>query len=86
MAKKKKVESPADINLLAASIVRKATEGTAKEVKTAPEKNPAAIALGRLGGLKGGKTRAEKLYAKKWKDIAQKAAKKIWGKEANLNS
>ena len=27
-----------------------------------PEKNPAAVALGRLGGLKGGKARAEKLY------------------------
>jgi hypothetical protein len=30
-----------------------------------PEKNPAAVALGRLGGLKGGKARAEKLSAKK---------------------
>ena len=44
------------------------------------EKNPAAVALGRLGGLKGGKARAEKLSAKKRKAIAQKAAKTRWGK------
>ena len=44
------------------------------------EKNPAAVALGRLGGLKGGKARAESLSAKKRKEIAQKAAKARWSK------
>ncbi len=42
------------------------------------EKNPTAVALGRLGGLKGGKARAEKLSAKKRREIAQKAAKARW--------
>lgn len=43
-------------------------------------KNPAAVALGRLGGLKGGKARAEKLSAKRRSQIARKAAKARWGK------
>jgi hypothetical protein len=46
-----------------------------------PEKNPAAVALGRLGGLKGGKARAEKLSAAKRKAIARKAAETRWGKK-----
>ncbi len=43
-------------------------------------KNPAAVALGRLGGLKGGKARAEKLSPKKRKEIARKAAISRWNK------
>ena len=46
-------------------------------------KNPAAVALGRLGGLKGGKARAEKLSAKKRKEIAKKAAETRWRKTQN---
>jgi hypothetical protein len=42
------------------------------------EKNPAAVALGKLGASKGGKARAAKLSAKKRKEIAQKAAKARW--------
>ena len=64
-----------DINILAASIVKEATG------ESLPEKNPAAVALGRLGGLKGGKARAEKLSAKKRKAIAVKAAKTRWAKK-----
>jgi len=41
-------------------------------------KNPAAVELGRLGGLKGGKARAAKLTAAKRTEIAKKAAKKRW--------
>ena len=41
-------------------------------------KNPAAVALGRLGGLKGGRARAEKLSAKRRKQIAKKAALARW--------
>jgi hypothetical protein len=44
-----------------------------------PEKNPAAVALGRTGGLKGGKARAAKLSPAKRKAIAKKAAKARWG-------
>jgi hypothetical protein len=42
------------------------------------KKNPAAVALGRLGGLKGGKARADKLSAKRRKQIAKKAARARW--------
>ena len=41
-------------------------------------KNPAAVALGRLGGLKGGKARAKSLSAKKRSEIAKKAAQARW--------
>ena len=44
-----------------------------------PEKNPAAVALGRLGGKKGGPARAKKLSKKKRSAIAKKAAKARWG-------
>ena len=44
------------------------------------EKNPAAVALGRLGGKKGGKARAEKLSPAKRKQIAKKAAEARWNK------
>jgi hypothetical protein len=43
-------------------------------------KDPAAVALGRKGGLKGGKARASKLSAKKRSEIAKKAAKARWSK------
>jgi len=42
-------------------------------------KNPHAVALGRLGGQKGGKARAEALSPKKRSEIARKAAVKRWG-------
>ena len=44
-------------------------------------KNPAAVALGKLGGVKGGKARAAKLSPAKRKQIAKKAAAKRWGKD-----
>jgi len=44
-------------------------------------KNPAAVALGRLGGLKGGPARARKLSAKRRSQIASKAAKASWAKK-----
>ena len=43
-----------------------------------PAKNPAAVALGRLGGLKGGKARAKALSSKKRSEIAKKAAMARW--------
>ena len=74
--KKKTKKRSTDINVLAKSIVEKVTGSpTTKPIK---KKNPAAVALGRLGGLKGGKARAEKLSAKKRKEIAKKAAKARW--------
>lgn len=49
-----------------------------EEEKPAKKKNPAAVALGRLGGLKGGKARAEKLSKEERQAIARKAAKTRW--------
>jgi hypothetical protein len=65
-----------DANELAFGIVQQAT-GQAEKPKE-PEKNPAAVSLGRLGGLKGGKARASKLTAKQRSEIAKKAAKVRW--------
>ncbi|RJP71358.1 MAG: hypothetical protein C4532_07475 [Candidatus Abyssobacteria bacterium SURF_17] len=80
MGKKKK--RPADLNKLAASILKAATEGelTNENASERSDKNPAAVALGRLGGLKGGKARAGKLSAKKRTEIARKAARARWEK------
>lgn len=70
---------PRDINQLAKMIVDMSTGEIPKEDKP-PErvKNPAAVALGRLGASKGGKARAEKLSPKKRKEIAKKAAEARW--------
>lgn len=57
-------------------------EATGQAPKTAPpEKNPAAVALGRLGGAKGGRARAAALSPAKRKAIAKKAAKSRWSGE-----
>jgi hypothetical protein len=53
---------------------------TSTEEGKKPEKNPAAVSLGRLGGLKGGRARAEKLSPKRRKEIAKKAANSRWHK------
>jgi hypothetical protein len=45
-----------------------------------PAKNPAAVALGRMGGLKGGNARAAKLSPADRKQIAQRAAKQRWAR------
>ena len=71
---------PRDPNQLAKFIVDVAT-GNAPPPKPEPEKNPAAVALGKLGGKKGGPARAKKLSAAKRKEIAKKAAASRWGKK-----
>lgn len=45
-----------------------------------PVKNPAAVALGKLGGKVGGPARAKKLSAKRRSAIAKKAARARWSK------
>ena len=69
-----------DLNELATVIV---TETIDEEKPEEPisDKNPAAVALGRLGGLKGGKARANKLTPEQRKEISQKAAKARWIKQ-----
>ena len=68
----KRSSKPRDVNRMARAIVDEAT-GAPK-----PEKNPAAVALGKLGGLKGGRARADKLSAKRRSAIAKKAATARW--------
>lgn len=68
-----------DLNQLAKSIVDRAT-GDEPQKPAEPEKNQAAVALGRLGGLKGGTARAKKLTAEERVAIAKKAAKARWAK------
>lgn len=74
-----KKKTPRDLNKLAASIVAQTTGEAPIEDK--PPKNQAAVELGRLGGLKGGKARAESLSAKRRKEIAFKAAAARWKKD-----
>ena len=72
----KKPKRPRDTNQLAKFITDLAT-GEIEE-KTEDGKNPAAVALGRLGGQKGGQARAKTLTPKRRREIAQKAAKARW--------
>ena len=65
-----------DINQLAKFIA----DHTTNEDIEPSSKNQAAVELGRLGGLKGGKARAAKLSDERRKEIAQLAAKKRWSK------
>ena len=78
----KKKKRPRDPNQLAAQIVGEAVGDIDLSIteETSDGKNPAAVALGRLGGKKGGKARAERLTPEQRKEIAQKAAKTRWGK------
>lgn len=75
----KRSSKPTDLNTLAASIVGEATcdEPTPDSDQG---KDPAAVALGRKGGLKGGKARAAKLTAEQRSEIAKKAAAARWDK------
>ena len=74
-------KNPTDLNQLAAKITKAATSPDMLPLPKTPEgKNAAAVALGRLGGKKGGPARAAKLTAKKRKDIARGAARARWGK------
>ena|ERR1700736_5410972 len=63
----------------AADVDRAESEGMAQPQSQRPKKkNPAAVALGRLGGAKGGKARAAKLTPEKRAEIAKKAAAARW--------
>ncbi len=76
---KRSRKPPPDPNQAAASILAQVT-GEAPKLGPA-DKDPAAIALGRKGGLKGGKARAEALTADQRAASARKAAEARWGKD-----
>ncbi len=77
---KRSSKNPKDLNLLAMSIEDKATGENLLQKAIEDGKNPAAVMLGRLGGLKGGKARARKLSTEKRKEIARIAAQARWNK------
>lgn len=80
MPKRSSTNRSKDENVLAKSLIDSIIEETESEdfEKEKPQKNPAAVALGRLGGQKGGKARAEKLTAEERSEIAKKAAQTRW--------
>ncbi len=73
----KNPKRPRDPNQLAKLIAEIAT-GEVEDAPVDDGKDPAAVALGRKGGLKGGKARAAKLTAKQRSAIAKKAAQARW--------
>ena len=68
-----------DLNERAFLTVQQLTGQMPKEIP-GDGKNPAAVALGRLGGLKGGKARAASLSENKRRQLARKAAQARWKK------
>lgn len=74
----KRSRMPRDTNQLASLVVGMATGDAPPE--PASTKNPAAVALGRLGGLKGGKARKKALTKAQRHEAAIKAAKARWGR------
>jgi hypothetical protein len=78
MARRKKKEH--DFAVTAFRVVQEAVGQIESESKPVKDKTFDAKTLGHLGGLKGGKARAEKLTPEERKQIAQKAAKARWSK------
>ena len=78
MAKGK--QGPEDFATTAFRVFQQAIGEEPKE-EPPTEKNPAAVELGRLGGLKGGKARAEKLTPEQRSEIARNAVKARWSKK-----
>jgi hypothetical protein len=70
---------PRDVSKLSKAIIDLAT-GQA-EPDPDQDKDPAAVALGRKGGLKGGKARAQKLSAEELSEAGKRAARARWAKE-----
>ena len=82
MPKRSSTKRPRDVNQLAKAIADEATDQSPEVAGDVPPaddgKNPAAVALGRLGGKKGGKARAAKLTKEQRSEIARKAARARW--------
>ena len=77
MPERSRKRRPADLNSLAASIVADSTDED-KDEPADDGKDPAAVALGRKGGLKGGRARADKLTPEQRSAIARRAAAARW--------
>jgi hypothetical protein len=87
MPERSRKKKPRDVNTLVAAIVSEATgdevsEATGDEPdEEKPEKNAAAVELGRSGGLKGGKARAAKMTKEERSEAARKAARARWSSD-----
>lgn len=77
----KRGQGPRDFSQIAYEVFQKAIGEIPKEEPADPNKNPKAVTLGRMGGLKGGVARAESLSPKKRRQIAKKAALARWSKD-----
>ena len=76
----KRPRRPRDPNELAFQVFQEAI-GEAPPCEPEPEKNPAAVALGKLGGAKGGRARAAKMTAEERAASASRAARARWAKD-----
>jgi hypothetical protein len=72
---------PRDPNQLGKLVVDIAT-GEVEDTPDDTGKDPAAVALGRKGGLKGGKARAKKMTPEERRAAAQRAARARWARKA----
>jgi len=71
-----------DVNEAAFRVVRESTSEPIPITSVKKRKNPAAVALGRIGGKKSGKARMEKLTPEQRSQLASKAARARWHKDA----
>ena len=86
MGKRSSKKRDHDFSVRAYRVVQEATGELEPETKDATsastvDKHTAAVALGRLGGLKGGKARASRLTAEERSESARKAAQARWGNQ-----
>ena len=72
---------PRDVVSNAVKVMRIATGEEEEEFDCDTDKNPHAVALGQLGGKKGGVSRAMKLTAEERSQLARKAATARWSRE-----
>ena len=75
-----------DFSAIARRVVEQAIgeKLTGEPLEKEPEKNPYAVALGRLGGQKGGIARSVKLSARRRKEIAKRAAITRWKRKPTV--
>jgi hypothetical protein len=76
----KQVADPAERQVVSDAAPAETSRVTADPQISSSGKNPAAVALGKLGGKKGGPARAAKLSAQTRSEIAKKAAQARWSK------
>lgn len=77
---KKRPRDPVQLGKLIGDILTGQVEDRAPITPDDPNKDPAAVSLGRRGGLKGGTARAAKMTPQRRAEIARKAAKARWAK------